>query len=49
MSVGQQSLPELRLTVTVEAARHHPGQFHRLVERVLLRWRERRRLSRSAH
>ena len=45
VSVGQQSLPELRLTVTVEVARRHPRQFHRLVERVLLRWRG----CRSAH
>lgn len=50
VSIGQQSLPELRLTVTVEAAAaRNSGQLHRLVEGVLLRWRERRRLSSSAH
>lgn len=50
VSIGQQSLPELRLTVTVEAAAaHNSGQLHWLVEGVLLRWRERRRLSSSAH
>lgn len=47
MSVGQKSLSELGLTVTVGAAAAcHAGQLHRLVEGVLLRWRE--RWSRSA-
>lgn len=52
VSIGQQSLPELklRLTVTVEAASaRNSGQLHWLVEGVLLRWTERRRLSSSAH
>ena len=49
VSVGQQSLSELRLTVRVGApVARQAGQLHRLVEGLLLRWRARRRLSRSA-
>lgn len=38
MSIGQQSLPELRLAVRVDVSvARHAGQLHRLVEGVFLR------------